>query len=330
MEPVKETPRNPASDPNPQAQSFFTRLLQKIRHFFRHIGSTLKRLKNSFLRALARFFVPRLAPYYHSLPDKTDQTPQDSTNQDPEHPNFVPISSTDDNFRPKLSETESDPCQTFPQTAQNSSEISKSNPNFAQNQPYGSNEKPEIFEVNPFTPSSLAEFLNVIKRTPYSVLSQRERQVIATAMSFAHTKVEDIMLPPQRITYVHDTELIGPLTLDRLYRSGHQHFPVLDSRNKIVGVIHTTSLNNLEIKESSRADEILDRKVYYLRADYTLTQALAAFLRTNCYFFLVVDRFERIVGMVTYQTFVKYLFGEIPTDDFERDSDRFAVAKRKL
>ena len=182
----------------------------------------------------------------------------------------------------------------------------------------------------PKVPQTIAEFITMVKQTPRSVLSSRERHVIATIMNFPNVKVSDIMLPQSAITYVRDDEVLGPLTLDRLYRSGFQHFPVLNYDRKIIGLIHTTALNNLEIKETSKAIDLLDPKVYYLREDYTLNQALAAFLRTNCYFFLVIDHYERIIGMLTYQMIVDYLLGETPTDDFDRDNDRLAVAKRKI
>lgn len=181
-----------------------------------------------------------------------------------------------------------------------------------------------------YTPTSIEDFLALLKRTPRSVISQRERHVIATIMNFPATLVSELMLPPSAITYVKDDEVLGPLTLDRLYRSGFQHFPVIDTNRRIIGLIHTTALNSLEIKQTSRAREILDPKVYYLREDYTLNQALAAFLRTNCYFFLVIDRFERIVGLLTYEMIVDYLLGETPIDNFDRDSDRLAVAKRRI
>ncbi len=185
-------------------------------------------------------------------------------------------------------------------------------------------------EPKTYTPHSITDFLDIMKRTPRTVLGQRERHVIATIMNFPSVRVSEIMLPPSAITYVNDDEVLGPLVLDRLYKSGYQHFPVIDGRHRIIGLIHTTALNSLEIKQTNHAREILDPKVYYLREDYTLNQALAAFLRTNCYFFLVVDRFERIVGMLTYQMLIDYLLGETPTDKFDRDSDRLAVAKRKM
>ncbi len=179
-------------------------------------------------------------------------------------------------------------------------------------------------------PQTLEEFLTMIKAMPKNALTARERGVIATVMTFPGRKVAEVMLPKEEITYVKEDEVLGPLTLDRLYRSGFAHFPVIDNRREIIGLLHTTALNSLEIRETSRASEILDRNVCYLRDDYTLYQALAAFYRTNCYFFLVVDPFERIVGMLTYQTLADLLLGEAPKDDFDRDNDRAAVARRKM
>lgn len=184
-------------------------------------------------------------------------------------------------------------------------------------------------EPKEYTPNSTAEFLDLLGRTPRSVLSTRERHVIATIMNFPTVKVSELMLPKSAITYVQVDEVLGPLTLDRLYRSGFQHFPVINHNRKIIGLVHTTSFNNLEIKETRSVKDILDPKICYVRDDYTLNQALAAFLRTNSYFFLVVDHYERIVGMITYQMLVDYLLGEIPSDNFDHDSDRLAVAKRK-
>lgn len=180
-----------------------------------------------------------------------------------------------------------------------------------------------------YTPATIEEFLALLKRTPRDVLDYRERHVIATIMNFPNVKVSELMLPKTAITYVKEDEILGPLTLDRLYHSGFQHFPVINGRHQIVGLIHTTALNSLEIKDSESAHDILDPKVYYLRADYTLNQALAAFIRTNCYFFLVIDHYEHIVGMLTYQMIMDFLLGETPRDSFDRDSDRLAVAKRK-
>ena len=183
--------------------------------------------------------------------------------------------------------------------------------------------------TEPLTPNSKTELLNLLKATSHEVLSNHEREIITNVMQFGDRHVSDLMAPKSAIVYVKQDEVLGPLTLDRLYRSGFQDFPVLSAQHNIIGVIHTTALNSLEVRETNRASDLLDPKICYVREDYTLYQALAAFIRTNSYIFLVIDRFERIVGLLTYQMIVDYLLGEIPTDNFEQDSNRLAVAKRK-
>ena len=57
---------------------------------------------------------------------------------------------------------------------------------------------------------------------------------------------------------------------------------------------------------------------------------MAAFLRTNCFFFLVVDKNGNAVGLLTYQMLISYLLGFVPHDDFAEDTSISAVMKREL
>ncbi len=184
--------------------------------------------------------------------------------------------------------------------------------------------KPELC-----APQSQADFLKVLQITPREVLDYRARQIITMAFQLPKTHASDLMVPKSKITYVHDDEVLGPLTLDHLYKTGFDHFPVVDKKETVIGTIHTTSFNNLEIKETSVVRDILDPGIYYIRSDYTLEQVLAAFLRVNCYFFLVVDHYGRTIGMLTFARLISFLFGDTITDHFQQDNDRLAVAKRR-
>lgn len=184
--------------------------------------------------------------------------------------------------------------------------------------------KPELC-----APQSQADFLKVLQMTPREVLDYRARQIITMAFQLPKTHASDLMVPKSKITYVHDDEVLGPLTLDRLYKTGFDHFPVVDKKETVIGTIHTTSFNNLEIKETSVVRDILDPGIYYIRSNYTLEQVLAAFLRVNCYFFLVVDHYGRTIGMLTFARLISFLFGDTITDHFQQDNDRLAVAKRR-
>lgn len=188
----------------------------------------------------------------------------------------------------------------------------------------------ELKQPAKYTPQSLRELMEVLRRTPRTVLSNQERAIIASAVTFAGRKVADIMTPLLDVPYVREDDFLGPFMLDKLYKSGLSHFPVVGKRGQIIGVIHTESLNSLEIKEADQAAKYLDPHVFFVRDDYTLEQALAALLRTNCFFFIVLDRAGQTVGMLTYKDLTAAIFGVAPADNFTQDGDAFAVAHRDL
>jgi len=181
----------------------------------------------------------------------------------------------------------------------------------------------------PYVPKNLEDFIGVMRRAPKDVLTGKDRALIAACMSFSDRTVREIMMPRSEITFVYEHDFLGPLMLDRLYKSGSSHFPVLSSDgHQVLGLISTEKLNSLEIKNTDRAAQYIDKKVYYLRADYTLEQAMAAFLRTNCFFFIVIDERGLLVGLLTYKMLVANLLGYLPHDDFYDDSSISAVIKR--
>ena len=136
--------------------------------------------------------------------------------------------------------------------------------------------------------------------------------MIAATLSFGSKRACNIMIPESEMTFVQEDEFLGPLVLDKLYKSGFSHFPVVDKFGKIVGIIHTESLNSLEIKEAKKAKDLLtDRKITYVRYDEPLDKILDEFMRTNMLFYVVVDEKEKLVGMITFEMVIYYLLGKI-------------------
>ena len=158
-----------------------------------------------------------------------------------------------------------------------------------------------------YTPTSTADFIDIMRRTPRSILSTRDRGRIAAIMSFDSRIIGDLMVPKSKMIFVRDNEVLGPLVLDKLYRSGFTNFPVVDTHDKILGVIHTEALNALEIKITSRASKYIDPHVNYLHITDTLEFAVDEIERTNSYNFLVLDGNESLVGFFTTQILLDYL-----------------------
>ena len=167
--------------------------------------------------------------------------------------------------------------------------------------------RPKKASTPQYTPKSLEEFINLIRRTPKDVLGTKDRNRIAAIMNFDNRKVSDLMIAKDDLVFVNYKEILGPLTLDKLYKSGYTNFPVVDNYDKVVGIIHTEALNTLEIKKTDRAEKYMDKTVHYLCVSDSLQHAIEEIERTNSYYFLVKDTHDAIAGCFTIQTLLDYL-----------------------
>ncbi|MDO4526649.1 MAG: CBS domain-containing protein [Candidatus Saccharibacteria bacterium] len=171
-------------------------------------------------------------------------------------------------------------------------------------------EEPEIKpKPKPYTPTSVQDFIGVIKRTPLSVISKKGRARIAAVMSFDERIIADLMIPKTKMVFVNSKDLLGPLMLDRLYKSGFTNFPVVDNHDHVKGIIHTEALNALEIKKTDRAEKYMDKTVSYLHTTDSLEFAVEEIERTNSYYFLVLDPSDELAGFFTAKILLDYLLG---------------------
>ena len=158
-----------------------------------------------------------------------------------------------------------------------------------------------------YAPKTLEEFIDVLRRTPKSILSDQDRSRIAAIMSFDDKKVRDLMVEKDKMIFVNHKEILGPLTLDKLYKSGFTNFPVVDNAGKVKGIIHTEALNALEIKKTDRAEKYLDKEFYYLHMDDSLSFAVEEIERLGSHYFLVLDEKDSLAGFFTTQMLLDYL-----------------------
>ena len=160
-----------------------------------------------------------------------------------------------------------------------------------------------------YTPKSLADFIDVLKRTPKNIISDQDRTRIAAVMSFDDRTVADLMVKKSDMIFVKTTDILGPLVLDKLYKSGFTNFPVVDSRDKVKGIINTDALNTLEIKKTDRADKYLTKEFDYLHSDDSLPRAVEQITRTGSQYFLVLDSTDSLAGFFTVEILLNYLLG---------------------
>ena len=190
------------------------------------------------------------------------------------------------------------------------------------NQSISSENLPEIFY-----PETTEDLVWLINKLPEKVISKQQRRTMAAAMTFDSKLVKEVMTPKNEVIIIHENDFMGPLTLSRLYQSGLSHFPVVGARGEIVGLIHTKTLFSLSVKETDRASAFLDKNVYFMSENYTLKEALLAFIRTSCYFFIVVDDHGKVTGLMSFDKLIEMIVGDLPETDFDMDQDLMSVVK---
>ena len=180
----------------------------------------------------------------------------------------------------------------------------------------------------PYTPKTEKEFIGVLKRTPENILTGEQRNIIAGIMSFDQTPVSLIMTERKDMMFLSEADFLGPLLLDKMYKTGADCFPVLDKEGQVCGIVRTHSIDPLKITEDQPIQNFIEKDVFFVRADYSLKMLLATFIRTEANYVAVVDRDGHIVGSVTLDTLIAVLFGHHVKDSFDSDASPFSVAHR--
>lgn len=180
------------------------------------------------------------------------------------------------------------------------------------------------------TRAELSHMINSVQVSDTD-LSSDEVRIVKHALTFGEKKVRDIMTPRSVIQSVRDDDVLSPVLLDELHKSGHSRFPVLSADGEgAVGILYLKDL--FDVKSHTRVAELMRGPMHYVNEDRELDHVLQAFLRTKQHLFLVVNPFAEITGLVTIEDVVEQVLGKPIIDEFDRyDSMRdVAEAKAKI
>ena len=175
---------------------------------------------------------------------------------------------------------------------------------------------------------SREELIHIIEQST-SALSVDSRRLIVHGLTFGDRLVSEVMTPRSVIDTVAHNELLGPLTLDDLYKKGHSRLPVIDGDiDHIVGILYVQDLLVARAKKTSTVTEAMEKRVFYIREDQTLRHALSAFLRTHRHLFVVVNEYRETVGVLSLEDVIEALLGQKIIDEFDAHDDLRKVAER--
>lgn len=142
------------------------------------------------------------------------------------------------------------------------------------------------------------------------VLTAEQKKVMAQVSGWHDTEVHNVMTAASSVDTVPSDEVLGPLVLDDLHKTGHVRFPVTDDGlTNTVGVLDITRLFDVsQNSTSSTARNEMDQEVVLLQDNTKLPRVLAKLMHSKLQFALVTDSSGRVVGIVTVQDLLDYLF----------------------
>lgn len=162
------------------------------------------------------------------------------------------------------------------------------------------------------------------------VMRPDEARIVSGAFDFYAKLVKDYMTPRSKMEVIGAHEMLGPLVLDDLHKTGHSHFPVLDGDiDHIVGLLHLHNLLTITKKETATVQDVMEPKVLYIHEDQTLDDALATCIKHRRHLLVVVNESKETVGVITIEDAVEQLIGREITEKYDDHDNLAEVAGRK-
>ena len=149
-------------------------------------------------------------------------------------------------------------------------------------------------------------------------LSPVARKIMSHTLQMQDLIVQDVLLPRNQVV-ICDLEESIETNLEVMKKAGHTRFPLCRGNlDNCSGIIHIKDL--FRLSPSGEAIDLmkLKRNVATFELETTLEQALERMLRARFHMALVEGEFGEVVGVVTFESILEELVGEIQ-DEFDQE-----------
>lgn len=141
-------------------------------------------------------------------------------------------------------------------------------------------------------------------------LTHHQQTLLLHSLNFDDHTIGEVMTQKGEIDTIDRRELLGPLVLDDLHKTGHSFFPVTDGGiDHVVGVLSVDGFLSLDSKRSVTAEKAMTPHVQRISETMPLRDALQLFLRSHQHLLIVENQEHETVGVVTLYDIVRMLFG---------------------
>jgi CBS domain containing-hemolysin-like protein len=158
------------------------------------------------------------------------------------------------------------------------------------------------------------ELLHVISESDF--LDETSRKMYANMKNFREKTIGELMIPAEKVRFVHAKDELTPLFIDELFASGHKLFPVVNSQKNefehIVGLLDLDDFREISAADFEQKMDVADAMrpiAEPISAGKDLLEMLDFFAKNNTTFALI-SRDEKIVGIATLADVLREVSGE--------------------
>ncbi len=157
-------------------------------------------------------------------------------------------------------------------------------------------------------------------------LTDRESELIRSAIEFDDVEVEEILTPRVDVVAVEDDIPLEELA-QTFAESGYSRLPVYHGTiDNIIGVVHEKDFYIARLKKATKIDDLVVPTLY-TTGSTQISQLLRTLREQHHHLAVVVDEYGGTEGIITLEDILEELVGEIwdehdeATEDFRKQSD---------
>ncbi|CAA6679487.1 MULTISPECIES: hemolysin family protein [unclassified Lentimonas] len=152
-------------------------------------------------------------------------------------------------------------------------------------------------------------------------LSPVVRTIVNRALQMQELVVQDVLLPRSQVV-IYDLEEGFESNLEVMKQAGHTRFPLCRGNlDDCVGILHIKDMFRFGGALEELDPMKLKRTVAMFDLETPLEEALERMLRAKFHMALAVDEFGGIVGVVTFESILEELVGDIQ-DEFDSEEEQ--------
>ena len=157
-------------------------------------------------------------------------------------------------------------------------------------------------------------------------LTDRESELIRSAIEFDDVEVEEILTPRVDVVAVEDNTSLDEVA-QTFAESGYSRLPVYhDTIDNIIGVVHEKDFYLARLKKETSLEELV-KPTLYTTGSTQISQLLRTLREQHHHLAVVVDEYGGTEAILTLEDILEELVGEIwdehdeATEDFHKQSD---------